>query len=45
MRFGVMYSGILVQKIAVVEDYVICLQVSSPGMNSGHPEKLSINKK
>ena len=44
MRFGVMYSDILVQKTAVVEAYVIYLHVSSPGKSSGHPEKLSINK-
>ena len=44
MRFGVMYSDILVQKIVGVEAYVIYLHVSSHGKSPGHPEKLSINK-
>ena len=44
MRFGVMYSDILVQKIAVVEADVLYLHVSNPGKSPGQPEKLSINK-
>ena len=44
MRFGVMYSDILVQKISVIEAHVKYLHISSPGKSPGHPEKLSINK-
>ena len=44
MRFGVMYSDILVQKIAAVEAYVIYPHVSSPRKSPSHSEKLSINK-
>ena len=44
MRFGVMYSDILVQKIFAVEAYVIYLHVSRPGKSPGQPEKLLINK-
>ena len=44
MRFGVMYSDILVEKIAVVEAHVMYLHIGNPKKSPGHPERLSINK-
>ena len=44
MRFGVMYSDILVQKIAMVEAYVMYLHVGSQKKSPSQPERLSINK-
>ena len=42
MRFGVMYSDILVQKIAVVEAYVMYLHVGSLEKSPGHPENYQL---